>query len=212
MKKINIFLLFLAFSVNLIIADEARSEPKDKHILKWGTIMPAMGVWNETLERIRDMIEEQTGGGIKNIWYYGGVMGDEDDMIRKVRLGQLHGLIILVGGLQKVAPESVVFSLPFFLKNNQEVDCFYSRAWHLVEEVFAKHGYVALGYTHAGSAKLQAKITPNEIRELFQGKRQYIVKDPTEMNKLFKQFKLWLWPVTKEYADYLYRVFPDFGG
>jgi hypothetical protein len=64
-RKSSMILLFLVFSVNPVFAAEARSEPEAKYVIKWGTILPTQGALGEKLLKIKKMIEEQTGGGIK---------------------------------------------------------------------------------------------------------------------------------------------------
>jgi len=209
-KKSNILLIFLAFSVNLVIAAEARSEPKEEYVLKWGTVLPTAGVLDEALVRIKRMIEEQTGGGIKNIWYTGGVMGDEPDLIRKVKLGQLQGLLLTAPGLNKVASEIFSFTLPLFYKNSGEIDCAFSRGWPTIEEIFSKRGFVNLGYADLGGVLFMAKVEPKQKKELFQGKwippNQYIITDPAETDRIFKQLKLWMWVGAEQFADYLVKI------
>ena len=213
-KKSGIFLLFLALSVNLVFAAEARSEPEEKYILKWATILPAEGVLGETLVKIKRMIEEQTGGGIKNTWYTGAVMGDDPDLVRKIKLGQLQGSLLTLVGLQKIAPEVTVFTLPLFYKNYQELDCTLSLGWPLIEEMLSKRGFVVFGVADLGGVTFHAKIEPKQKEELFQGKwippNQYIISDPAEAAEIFKQLRLWMWVGVEQFAQYLVNTLGDF--
>ncbi|GIT74637.1 MAG: hypothetical protein Ct9H300mP29_6310 [Candidatus Neomarinimicrobiota bacterium] len=49
-------------------------------------------------------LEEVTNGEIRLRIYPGGVVGDERDMIRKIRIGQIHGAAISAEGFKGGKP------------------------------------------------------------------------------------------------------------
>lgn len=173
------------------IARDAGQE--SARILKWGTIAPVGTSWQESIERVNRLIEEGTNGNLKNVWYYGAVMGDEVDVIRKVKLGQLQGTALLTLGLQKIAPEVGVFTLPFLFRDFEEVDCVFPKVWHLVEDAFERHGFVVLGYTDVCFAILQSRITPEDEKKLLGGIKGNRIEDWELGEKLLGHLKQWAW-------------------
>ncbi len=142
------FLILLSFSVPAWSAGPPDAQPV--HVIKWGTIAPENTVWGSVTMQASKEMEEKSGGRIKNIWYFGGVMGDEPDMIRKARINQLQGLALLTIGISKLIPELTSLSLPFLFNNYDEVDCVFDRVWPLVEEIASQKGYVVLGRADVG--------------------------------------------------------------
>ena len=55
----------------------------------------------------------------------GGVQGDEKDVLRKIKLGQLHAAGITGNGMTSIAPKVRVMDSPFLFKSYGEVDHVY---------------------------------------------------------------------------------------
>jgi len=149
-----IFLAVWVFTLSLIFFSPgpSRAGEKDKpqYTIKWATIAPENTVWGETVHSATDEVEKLSGGRLKNIWYFGAVMGDEPDTIRKLKLNQLQGLALLSVGLSKLAPELVAYSLPYLFQDYEEVDCVFDKSWPLVEKVLNQRGYEVFGRTDVG--------------------------------------------------------------
>jgi TRAP-type C4-dicarboxylate transport system substrate-binding protein len=162
--------LFLSIFVSICYAQEK----KPKFVIKWATIAPEATTWGDIINKASKEIEKKTNGDIKNIWYFGAVMGDEPDLVRKAKLGQLHGLAVLSVGLSKIAPETIVFSLPYLYNNYKEVDCVLDRAWGMIEKIFTEKGFVPLGRADVGFSVFFSK---KEIKNFDD----------------FGKIKFWLW-------------------
>ena len=59
--------------------------------IKLATLVPKGTNWAKTLKEMSDEIKEKTQKKVKLQIYYGGTQGDEPDVLRKTRVGQLHG-------------------------------------------------------------------------------------------------------------------------
>jgi len=53
-------------------------------------------------------IKERTAGRVKFKFYPGGVMGNDENVLRKMRVGQLQGGAITIGSLAAAVPDSTV--------------------------------------------------------------------------------------------------------
>ena len=65
------------------------------------TLAPRGSAWMKILERGAQEVEKATEGRIKIKYYPNGVQGDERDVIRKMRLGQLDGASVTSVGSPK---------------------------------------------------------------------------------------------------------------
>ena len=149
---------FFAFSLtSLSIAVPATAQEQPPTIIKWATIAPENTVWGDIINRASREIEERSRGRIKHLWYFGAVMGDEPDTIRKLKLNQLHGLALLSVGLSKLAPEMLAYSLPFLFDNYADVDCVFEKTWPSVQKIFREKGYEVFGRADIGFSVLFSK-------------------------------------------------------
>ena len=63
---------------------------KEVYTLKFATLIPTGTSWSKTFDAWIKDVETKSQGRIKFKMYAGGVMGDEPDVLRKIRKGQLH--------------------------------------------------------------------------------------------------------------------------
>ena len=59
--------------------------------LKVGVLAPEGTNWSNSLKKMAKEIREKTNKKVKIKFYFGGSQGDEPDVLRKIRVGQLHG-------------------------------------------------------------------------------------------------------------------------
>ena len=90
--------------------------------LKIATLSPDGSVWMKVLRKHGKAIEQRTDGAVKLKFYPGGVMGDDKAVLRKMRVGQLHGAVITAGGLVQTYPDIALYNLPLLFHSDAEID------------------------------------------------------------------------------------------
>lgn len=122
----NSFRIFLLAAVLFLIPGIGSSpgeQKTERFVIKLATLVPEMGLASELMHDIKQEITDRTEGRLKLIVYFGGVMGDEPDIVRKIRLGQLQGgLMMTLLGLGHICPALKILELPFLFRNHAEVD------------------------------------------------------------------------------------------
>ncbi len=108
-------------------------------------------VLNE-LKRAGKAIEEKTEGRVELKFYPGGVMGDDQAVQRKIRIGQLHGALIQAGALASAYPDAQVLNAPLLFRNYEEVDAVRADISPDIEAGFAASGWQTFGLIEAGFA------------------------------------------------------------
>ena len=73
-----------------------------KIIIKMATLAPEGTEWHGLLVEMGQEWRKVTNGDIRLRIYPGGVVGDERDMIRKIRIGQIHGAAVTTEGMTEV--------------------------------------------------------------------------------------------------------------
>lgn len=118
--------------------------------IKIATLAPEGTTWMKVMNALAKEVEQKTGGEVSLKFYPGGVMGDEGDVIRKMRFGQLHGGGFTGRGLGEINPAERVLELPDLFENYEEVDCVLDKVSDRLAAGFREQGFELLGWAEAG--------------------------------------------------------------
>ena len=121
-----------------------------KIVIKVGTLAPAESDWMIVWDKIKKEIEMKSAGNVRFITYSGGVMGDEPEMIRKTRIGQLHMLGLTINGMKLIAPEVGFLDMPFFIRNYKEADFVAEKFFDDIQKFFEKRGFYLVSLLEQG--------------------------------------------------------------
>src|SRR3954451_23559030 len=80
--------------------------------IKLGTLAPSGSTWHTLLKEMGQKWSEASGGKVKLIIYPGGVVGNEGDMVKKTRIGQLQAAAPTTIGLHEITPEPQAVDVP----------------------------------------------------------------------------------------------------
>lgn len=142
---------------------------KTVYVCKMGTLAPEGVGWAAL---IKDMITpgmlKATNGQVILDWYWGGTMGDDQDLLAKLRNGQLQGGAFSGQGMVMACPEMAIMELPFLFDNYDEVEYVYSKLRPRISKWFEKRGYhlIVLGeqdFDQIYSTKIPLK-TPEDFK------------------------------------------------
>jgi TRAP-type C4-dicarboxylate transport system substrate-binding protein len=122
--------------------------------LKIATLAPDGTNWMKEMRAAAKQIKQQTDGRVNIRFYPGGVMGNDNSVLRKIRVGQLHGGAITGGSLSIVYKDAQVYSLPFQFRNLQEVDAVRQVMDPQIIEGLKEQGYICFGLSEGGFAYL----------------------------------------------------------
>ena len=82
-------------------------------VIKIATISPDGTAWMKAMRTGADDIKKQTKGRVVIKFYPGGVMGNDKNVLRKIRIGQLHGGAVTAGSLTSIYPDIDIYGLPY---------------------------------------------------------------------------------------------------
>ena len=178
LKKLSVTVVGLLVMALVLCASAADVEARSKTIrMKIATLAPAGTPWMKAMRAATDYVEEKSGGRVKFNYYAGGVMGDEPDVIRKMKMGVIQGAGITLAGVRLTVPEFQVMELPFLFPNRNyaETDYVYDKTFDYFEKAAWEHGYKLVAISEAGFAHFWTK-----------GKVENLVRD-------FPLQKVWQW-------------------
>jgi TRAP-type C4-dicarboxylate transport system substrate-binding protein len=166
MTRRFLLLAVLATALLLPAASPAGAAPKQ---IKLGTIVPAGSVWDKELRSLAAEVQKRTEGRVAMRIYPGGVAGDDPDIVRKMRLGQLQAATLTVDGLTELDDGFEVFSVPRFFGSFEELFHVAHELQPLLSQRLDKEGFVFLGWGYGGWVYLFSKepvYTPADVKKL----------------------------------------------
>jgi TRAP-type C4-dicarboxylate transport system substrate-binding protein len=130
---------------------------------KVGVLAPEGTNWAKNLKKMAKEIKTATDKKVKIKFYFGGSQGDEPDVLRKIRVGQLHGGVFTGKTLGEVSGDVRVMELPFTFYNDSK------KAWKTLESLtpyfdkkFVSSGFHNLGFFEIGMVYfVSRKKTPS---------------------------------------------------
>lgn len=140
------------------VTADAHGAEKSTVTIKLATLAPKGSSFMNIFDDLAAQIKEKTGGEVTFKVYWGGVQGDEKDVLRKIKLGQLHGGGLLGSGLGQIVPAVRVTEIPYLFRNYDEVDYVRSRLKDRMNRLFEEHGFIVLGWMDLGFIYTFSKV------------------------------------------------------
>ena len=133
---------------------------------KIATIAPESSSWMKDMKAGAKVIEEHTEGRVKFKFYGGGVQGNDKQVQRKMRTGQLHGGAFTSGGLNRFHPDADLFALPMLFRSIEEARYVRDALEGEVRQRLDDAGYVNFGLAAAGFAYMMSEKKLTTLRDL----------------------------------------------
>jgi TRAP-type C4-dicarboxylate transport system substrate-binding protein len=161
--------------------------PLQAKVFKIATISPDGLSWMKQLRASAKEIEKLTEGRVKFKIYPGGVQGDDQTVLRKMRIGQLHGGAVAAGSLTKFYPDLQIYNLPLEFRDYREVDYVRQRIDSRIVQGLEDNGLISFGLTETGFAYILSNSPITSIAELRSVKAWVPNNDPVALG-LVKSF------------------------
>lgn len=123
-----------------------------QYTIKFATLATEGSTWLNVMKEYDQAVRKESGGRLGFKIYAGGVQGDEKDVLRKIRLGQLHGAGITGVGIGEIAKSVRILDSPFLFKSYEEIDSVDEQFHSLFRKSFEDGGFVLIGWAEVGFA------------------------------------------------------------
>ncbi|MEM1247193.1 MAG: TRAP transporter substrate-binding protein DctP [Acidobacteriota bacterium] len=118
--------------------------------VKMATLSPDNSPWDKILEDMGKSWQKDTDGRVSLTIYPGGVSGDEADILRKMKIGQIHAAAISISGLADIDKDFTVFEVPLFYRDFAEMSQVLDELTPSLNKKLDEKGYVLLGWGYVG--------------------------------------------------------------
>ena len=169
---------FLVLALGLALSSPVLGAPVE---IKIATVAPSGSAWMKIFNKMKKKVKKETGGAVKIRFYPGQVQGDEKDVVRKMRTGQLQGGSFTAVGLGKLNPKVLVLQMPMLFSTVKQLDKVRKAMRAEFEKSFIDKGYVLLGWGDVGWVYIFSK-------------------KPIDSQASLKKQKVWVWkddPISK---------------
>ncbi len=197
--------LIAVFALTVLLAGTRASAAtkrlgKATHTIKVATLAPDGSTWMDIFHEMNAEVYEKTGQQVKFKVYPGGVLGSESDVIRKIRVGQVHGSAFTGTGLTEIYPDLRAMGLPLLFRSHQEFNYVLDKLQPRLEQEFGKKGYVILGWPQLGFTYCFSRREIRSVEDLRQAKPWMWGNDPI-MSTIFSEARVN--PVSVDVGDVL---------
>ena len=149
--------------------------------VKVGVLAPDGTPWAKNMKQLAKEVRAKTNKKVRLKFYFGGSQGDEVDVLRKIRVGQLHGGFFTGKTLGDIAGDIRVMEIPFTFNGDRE------KAWNTLSKLapyfnqkldkaeFQNLGFIEIGMVYFVSQKKTANLDSMKGLKIWQWEGDEIV-------------------------------------
>ena len=119
-------------------------------VVKLATLVPEGSVWDKALREMGASWAASSQNRVNLRVYPGGVAGDEPDVVRKMRIGQLQAAAVTTAGLASIDPAFHIFNIPMFFDSYPELYATLDALEPVLKQRLEAKGFVLLNWGHGG--------------------------------------------------------------
>ncbi|KGE73591.1 TRAP transporter substrate-binding protein DctP [Spirochaeta lutea] len=123
-------------------------------VVKIATIAPENSPWGDGLKELAQEWSRISGGRVRVNLFFNGIAGNEDDSIRKMRIGQLQGLALTSAGLNLLSNSVFTLSAPMLIRTDEELTHVLSRIQGKLNTILSEQNVEVLSWSQGGWMKL----------------------------------------------------------
>jgi TRAP-type C4-dicarboxylate transport system substrate-binding protein len=139
-------------------------------VVRVGSVAPKDSPWHDVLKEMAIQWKKVSGGKVDVRIFAGGVLGDEDEMLRKVNSGEIQAVGMSGVGLSRIAPGVSALQIPMLMDSYAQFDHVRAGLEPRLEAAIRAKGYEVLNWSDVGwvyfFAAKKAIHTPSDLKPL----------------------------------------------
>ncbi|MEQ1663332.1 MAG: TRAP transporter substrate-binding protein DctP [Thiobacillus sp.] len=170
---ITLFHVIARASLACLLLSTPLAQAAETYVLKFATLAPQGTTWMKAFDAWGKELASKSQGRLTLKLYPGGVSGDEPDMLRKIRFGQLQGAALSGHGIGEIYAPARVLEAPFLFRDLAELDYVRAAIQPALDEGFRKNqfeliAWMEVGNIHFFSTKPLATLEELDRRRIWQ--------------------------------------------
>lgn len=158
--------LIILFWTLAVVLPAAQAQ---KVVIKLATLAPDGSSWHLILKEMGEEWRKVSDGRVTLRIYPGGVVGDEAEMVSKIRLGTIHAAAVTGTGLSEIDRGVQALQVPMLYRNDAELDHVRTKMMPTLEKRLADKGFIVLTWGEAGWVRFFTKspvVKPDDLKKL----------------------------------------------
>lgn len=168
--------------------------------IKLATLAPEGSGWMNAMRAGASEIGERTDGRVKFKFYGGGVQGNDKQVLRKMRIGQLHGGAFTSNALIEFQKDAALYATPMLFNNLEEVEFARKHLDNRLRSMLEQAGYINFGFASGGFAHIMSNQSIVKLEDM-QGLKVWVPEGDKVSHGALKA--LGVSPVTMPLTDVL---------
>jgi len=168
-------LLLLAGGLILLPSAAPLLRAAEMKMIRVATLAPKNSPFLRSFEELDRSIRQLSGGAVGFQMYSSGVAGDEVNVVRKMKVGQLDSGMVTSDGLGLMVPEVNVLRAPGVISNYTQLENVTRELLPEFDKIFDQKGYKLISWGEAGEYR-------------------YFSREPIHQPSDIKRMRPWLWP------------------
>lgn len=123
----------------------------DGYVLKFATLAPQGSTWMKIFDAWGKDLAARSQGRLSVKFYPGGIAGDEPDMLKKIRFGQLQGAALSGHGVGEIYPPARILEAPFLFRDHADTDAARAAIQPAIDAGFRANQYELLAWMEVGN-------------------------------------------------------------
>lgn len=169
----------------LALPSLARVSAAGNTTIKLACLAPAGSSWDKVFRAWSNSLSKETGGALSFQIYPGGQKGDERDVIRRMKLGEIDAGAMTSVGLGQIARPTQVLQMPGIIDSYKQLNYVREKMAPEFSAMFEKEGYTLLGWGDAGFARQFSKkpiLKPEDLKTV----RPWVPRDDVILPETMK--------------------------
>lgn len=185
LNRAFVALLLCALGLALV-PGAARVAAANTVVLKFALMVPRTPELAVEEKKYNKRLAELTDNQVQVRVYWGGAAGDEQDVVRKMRTGQIDGSPIGLDVLSQFVRECLVLQTPALFQNYSQVDAVRKELTPSFDEEAYRNGFKALVWGDIGRLRLFSKQKIAKISD-FKSVRPWLYPASQMLKEFYKQ-------------------------
>lgn len=134
--------------------------------IKIASVAPDGSRWMQQMREGAAEVAARTGGRVVIKFYPGGVMGNDAQVLRKIRVGQLQGGAFTAGGLAERYGGLNLYGIPLLFRSLDEIDVVRKALDPAIATELERAGFVTFGFIEGGFANLLSNEPVSSVEQM----------------------------------------------
>jgi TRAP-type transport system periplasmic protein len=172
-------------AVMLGVSPNKGKSADEPYTLKVAMIVPRTPELAMEAKKYNVQLAEMTNNGVQVRIYWGGVSGDDRDVLRKMRSGQMDGAPLSLELVSDFVRQCLVMASPALFTNYKQLDAVREEMTPEFDKEAYQNGFKVMAWGDIGRLRIMSKKSLTKISE-FKGMRPWLYPESQMLKEFYK--------------------------